>query len=66
MSTTTPSTSAVIKDNAHDVVVTSPVIQQNVNIDEEELKVTFFPPLHAARSGWILNQLRRERVSSVR
>lgn len=34
--------------------------------DEEDLKVTFFPPLHAARSSWILDHLRRERVSSVR
>ncbi|KAI5116651.1 hypothetical protein M0805_004913 [Coniferiporia weirii] len=30
-----------------------------------ELKVTFFPPLHAERCAWIISILRRERVTSV-
>ena len=32
---------------------------------EIENRVTFFPPLHDSRRGWVLGALRREKVTSV-
>ncbi|KAH8118207.1 hypothetical protein DFH11DRAFT_1699623, partial [Phellopilus nigrolimitatus] len=43
----------------------APVISKDGNVEASETKVTFFPPLHAARCAWILSILRRERVTSV-
>ena len=70
MSTTATNQSSVT-DNAVAGSNSPPVIQPELDGDDEtqdleqELKVTFFPPLQAARSGWILGHLRKERVSSV-
>ena len=34
--------------------------------DQQELEVTFFPPLNLQRRIWILNVLRRDSITKVR